>query len=91
MTPIRPMKSLCDIFGRITEKTTCGCTIGLGETGEETAPLGRAVVGGLAAATFVTLAVLPAIFSLVRAKAGRTSPSLDPDDPVTLVSESESM
>jgi multidrug efflux pump subunit AcrB len=54
--------------------------IGLGDGGEQTAPLGRAVVGGLAVATFATLFVLPAVFAIVQAKAHRRSVSLDPDD-----------
>jgi multidrug efflux pump subunit AcrB len=54
--------------------------IGIGEGGEQTAPLGRAVVGGLAVATFATLLVLPAVFAIVQAKAHRRSVSLDPDD-----------
>lgn len=48
---------------------------------EQTAPLGRAVIGGLLAATLTTLGVLPSIFALVTARAGARSPSLDPDDP----------
>jgi RND family efflux transporter MFP subunit len=55
--------------------------LGLGEGGEQTAPLGRAVVGGLSAATVATLLVLPAVFALVQSGAGRHSASLDPDDP----------
>ena len=55
--------------------------LGLGEGGEQSAPLGRAVVGGLAAATLATLVVLPAVFALVRAGADRRSASLDPHDP----------
>jgi multidrug efflux pump subunit AcrB len=54
--------------------------IGFGEGGEQTAPLGRAVVGGLAAATFATLFVLPAVFAIVQGRAHRRSVSLDPDD-----------
>ena len=54
--------------------------LGLGEGGEQTAPLGRAVVGGLAAATLATLFVLPSIFALVQARAHRRSASLDPRD-----------
>jgi multidrug efflux pump subunit AcrB len=54
--------------------------IGFGEGGEQTAPLGRAVVGGLVAATLATLGVLPAVFAIVRARAHRRSASLDPDD-----------
>lgn len=47
----------------------------------QTAPLGRAVIGGLIGATFATLFVLPAFFALVQSRAGRRSPSLDPHDP----------
>jgi len=57
--------------------------IGLGESGGQTAPLGRAVIGGLAAATLATLLVLPGVFALVRGNASRRSPSLDPDDPAS--------
>jgi len=55
--------------------------LGLGEGGRQTAPLGRAVVGGLMVATLATLLVLPAIFALVQARAHRRSASLDPTDP----------
>jgi multidrug efflux pump subunit AcrB len=47
---------------------------------EQLAPLGRAVIGGLAASTVATLLVLPALFALVQGRAGVVSPSLDPDD-----------
>jgi multidrug efflux pump subunit AcrB len=47
---------------------------------EQLAPLGRAVIGGLAASTVATLLVLPALFALVQGRAGASSPSLDPDD-----------
>jgi multidrug efflux pump subunit AcrB len=47
---------------------------------EQLAPLGRAVIGGLAASTIATLLVLPALFALVQARATVASPSLDPDD-----------
>jgi len=46
-----------------------------------TAPLGRAVIGGLLAATFVNLTVLPFMFSVVQGRADRSSPSLNADDP----------
>jgi len=39
--------------------------LGLGEGGEQNAPLGRAVIGGLVVATFATLMFVPVIFSLV--------------------------
>jgi multidrug efflux pump subunit AcrB len=52
----------------------------LGEGGEASAPLARAVIGGLAAATLATLVVLPPVYSLAQQSARSTSPSLDPDD-----------
>jgi Cu/Ag efflux pump CusA len=55
--------------------------LGLVEGGEQTAPLGRAVIGGLLAATVTTLLVLPALFAIIQRRAGTQSASLDPDDP----------
>jgi multidrug efflux pump subunit AcrB len=55
--------------------------LGMGEGGEQTAPLGRAVIGGLAASTLTALLVLPAVFALVMGRAPARSASLDPDDP----------
>jgi CzcA family heavy metal efflux pump len=40
-------------------------SLGLGEGGEQNAPLGRAVIGGLILATFATLYFVPCVFSLV--------------------------
>jgi multidrug efflux pump subunit AcrB len=40
--------------------------IGLGEGGEQNAPLGRAVIGGLLFATAATLFFVPTVFALVR-------------------------
>ncbi len=57
--------------------------LGLGEGAEQTAPLGRAVIGGLIAATLTTLFILPSIFAIVRRRGTRQSPSLDPDDPLS--------
>jgi multidrug efflux pump subunit AcrB len=57
--------------------------LALGEGAEATGPLGRAVIGGLAAATVATLIVLPSVYSLVQGSASATSPSLDPDDPAS--------
>jgi Cu/Ag efflux pump CusA len=54
--------------------------LGLGEAGAQNAPLGRAVIGGLAAATFATLFVLPSVFAWVQASARAKSASLDPSD-----------
>jgi multidrug efflux pump subunit AcrB len=55
--------------------------LAIGRGSEEVAPLGRAVIGGLLAATAATLLVLPTIFALVQRHASVVSPSLDPDDP----------
>ena len=46
--------------------------LGLGEGGEQNAPLGRAVIGGLLCATVATLVFVPAVFSLLH---GRRDPS----------------
>jgi multidrug efflux pump subunit AcrB len=46
--------------------------LGLGEGGEQNAPLGRAVIGGLLCATVATLIFVPAVFSLLH---GRRDPS----------------
>jgi len=40
--------------------------MGLGEAGEQNAPLGRAVIGGLILATISTLFVVPVVYSLLR-------------------------
>jgi len=53
---------------------------GLGEAGDQTAPLGRAVIGGLIASTFISLFILPVIFYMIRHKASINPVSLDPDD-----------
>ena len=55
--------------------------LGLGEGGQQVAPLGRAVIGGLLAATCTTLLILPALFAVAMSGASRASVSLDPDDP----------
>jgi multidrug efflux pump subunit AcrB len=55
--------------------------LGLGEGGEQSAPLGRAVIGGLIGAACATLGVLPAIFAMLQSRDARVSASLDPDDP----------
>jgi multidrug efflux pump subunit AcrB len=70
--------------------TSCAMTAGMvpmalgwSEGGEQTAPLARAVIGGLVAATIATLTVLPTVFALVQGGTGRESASLDPDDPAS--------
>jgi multidrug efflux pump subunit AcrB len=56
--------------------------LGTGERAQ-TAPLGRAVIGGLLLATLATLIVLPAVYTLVQARVRTMSPTLDPDDPAS--------
>ncbi len=74
---LRPvlMTSLAMITGMIP------MALAIGRGSEETAPLGRAVIGGLLAATLATLLVLPTVFGIVQKRASLASPSLDPDDP----------
>jgi multidrug efflux pump subunit AcrB len=55
--------------------------LALGEAGQQNAPLGRAVIGGLTAATFATLIILPSVFVLLQPRSLQPSASLDPDDP----------
>src|ERR1035437_10102877 len=73
---LRPilMTSLAMIAGMVP------LALGLGEGREQTAPLGQAVIGGLAFATMATLLVLPAAFALIQGPAHRRSASLHPDD-----------
>ena len=54
--------------------------VGFGEGGEQVAPLGQSVIGGLIMSTLTTLFVLPHLFVWVRRNAGHQSVSLDPDD-----------
>jgi multidrug efflux pump subunit AcrB len=81
---LRPilMTSLAMIAGMVP------MAIGFGEGGQQTAPLGRSVVGGLACATVATLLVLPAVFAIVQARAHRRSASLDPTDPQSSTTQS---
>jgi len=69
-TRIRPvtMTALAMIIGMLP------MALGLGEGGEQNAPLGRAVIGGLLVATFTTLFFVPIMYSFLRKK-----PPLDQD------------
>ena len=58
------------------------------EGAESAAPLGRAVIGGLAAATVATLLVLPAVFAVVRRSGAPKLVTLHPDDSEELANES---
>jgi multidrug efflux pump subunit AcrB len=53
---------------------------GFGEGGDQVAPLGQAVIGGLVASTFAALIILPLVFSWVQNKTSTASVSLDPED-----------
>jgi multidrug efflux pump subunit AcrB len=65
MTRLRPvvMTALAMIVGMLP------MSLGLGEGGEQNAPLGRAVIGGLLVATVTTLFFVPVMYSLLRKKA----------------------
>ncbi len=71
---LRPilMTSLAMIAGMIPMAS------GMGEAGEQTAPLGRAVIGGLFASTLVALFILPMVFAWVQGKTTYDDPSLMP-------------
>jgi multidrug efflux pump subunit AcrB len=47
--------------------------LGLGESGEQNAPLGRAVIGGLVFATFATLFFVPTVFTLIHGRKTKES------------------
>jgi multidrug efflux pump subunit AcrB len=56
--------------------------LGLGEGGEQNAPLGRAVVGGLICATAATLMFVPVVFSMLHDRHRAAAPAPDaPDAP----------
>jgi multidrug efflux pump subunit AcrB len=63
-TRLRPvlMTAMAMIIGMVP------MALALGEAGEQNAPLGRAVIGGLLIATFVTLFIVPVVYSLLRDK-----------------------
>jgi multidrug efflux pump subunit AcrB len=65
MTRLRPviMTAMAMILGMLP------MSLGLGEGGEQNAPLGRAVIGGLGLATLSTLFFVPVMYSLLRRKA----------------------
>jgi multidrug efflux pump subunit AcrB len=71
--------------------TSCAMIAGMlpmalafGEAGQQNAPLGRAVVGGLVAATCATLLVLPCVFAILQRRVTKNTASLDPADPNSL-------
>jgi multidrug efflux pump subunit AcrB len=73
MTRLRPvmMTALAMILGMLP------MSLGLGEGGEQNAPLGRAVIGGLSIATLSTLFFVPVMYSVLRRKAPTSDAELD--------------
>ena len=59
--------------------------LALGEGGEQNAPLGRAVIGGLLFATTATLFLVPAVFCMFHSRRGRTSPAPISGDSIHVV------
>jgi multidrug efflux pump subunit AcrB len=76
---IRPvlMTALAMIIGMVP------MAVGLGEGGEQNAPLGRAVIGGLVFATFATLFFVPCVFSMIHGRRARRSAQQGSPQPAT--------
>jgi multidrug efflux pump subunit AcrB len=68
-TRFRPvlMTALAMIIGMLP------MALGMGEGGEQNAPLGRAVIGGLLFATVATLVFVPTVFAAIHGRRGKTA------------------
>ena len=77
---LRPimMTSIAMIVGMIPMAS------GLGEAGDQSAPLGRAVIGGLAASTFASLLIVPLVYGWIQQRRSFDSASLLPEDETPL-------
>ena len=75
-TRFRPviMTALAMIIGMIP------MALGLGDGGEQNAPLGRAVIGGLLCATVATLVFVPSVFSLLHRRHAESDPSVSTEE-----------
>ena len=75
-TRFRPviMTALAMIIGMIP------MALGLGDGGEQNAPLGRAVIGGLLCATVATLVFVPSVFSLLHRRHVESDPGVSTDE-----------
>jgi CzcA family heavy metal efflux pump len=75
-TRFRPviMTALAMIIGMIP------MALGLGDGGEQNAPLGRAVIGGLLCATVATLVFVPSVFSLLHRRHSESDPSVSTEE-----------
>jgi multidrug efflux pump subunit AcrB len=73
MTRLRPvlMTAFAMVIGMVP------MALGLGEGGEQNAPLGRAVVGGLTLATLTTLFFVPVMYSVLRRRPPRVDHELE--------------
>ena len=73
---LRPimMTTISMIVGMIPMAT------GIGEAGDESAPLGRAVIGGLACSTIASLLIVPLVYGWIMQKSSLRTPSLLPDN-----------
>jgi multidrug efflux pump subunit AcrB len=73
---LRPvmMTALAMIIGMVP------MALGLGEGGEQNAPLGRAVIGGLIVATIATLFFVPVVYSMVRGRSDEDNDEPEPDE-----------
>jgi multidrug efflux pump subunit AcrB len=75
-TRLRPviMTAMAMIIGMVP------MSLGLGEGGEQNAPLGRAVIGGLIVATVATLFFVPVVYSLIRGRSDEKQPKSQPGE-----------
>ncbi|HVR22185.1 MAG TPA: efflux RND transporter permease subunit [Candidatus Polarisedimenticolia bacterium] len=75
-TRFRPviMTALAMIIGMVP------MALGLGDGGEQNAPLGRAVIGGLLCATVATLVFVPSVFSLLHRRHAESDPSVSTEE-----------
>ncbi|MBV8207665.1 MAG: efflux RND transporter permease subunit, partial [Acidobacteria bacterium] len=75
-TRMRPviMTALAMIIGMVP------MAMGIGEGGEQNAPLGRAVIGGLLFATVATLFFVPVVFSMLHGRATAAEPGSEQDE-----------
>ena len=73
---LRPilMTSLAMIAGMIP------MAVGMGEAGDQSAPLGRAVIGGLVASTLAALLIVPLVYGWIQQKTSFKTVSLLPED-----------
>ncbi len=79
-TRLRPviMTALAMIIGMIP------MSLGVGEGGEQNAPLGRAVIGGLIVATVATLFFVPVVYCLIRGRSDQPQPETESEQPAPI-------